>query len=61
MLQNPDTFLYNTAPITSLTDPNWNIRQVYTVTKVTDAGATTLGSNLACRGQGPVERLDARR
>ena len=47
-LQNPDTFLYNTAPITSLTDPNWNIRQVYTVTKVTDAGTTTLGSNLAC-------------
>jgi len=47
-LQNPDTFLYNTAPITSLDDPNWNIRQVYTVTKVTDAGATTLGINLAC-------------
>jgi len=47
-LQNPDTFLYNTAPITSLTDPNWNIRQVYTVTKVTDAGATILGSNLTC-------------
>ncbi len=47
-LHNPDTFLYNTGPITSLDDPNWNIRQVYTVTKVTDAGATTLGSNLAC-------------
>jgi len=47
-LQNPDTFLYNTAPITSLTDPNWNIRQVYTVTKVTDAGAAILGSNLTC-------------
>jgi len=47
-LQNPDTFLYNTGPITSLDDPNWNIRQVYTVTKVTDAGTTTLGSNLTC-------------
>jgi len=47
-LQNPDTFLYNTGPITSLNDPNWNIRQVYTVTKVTAAGTTTLGSNLAC-------------
>ena len=29
--QNPDTFLYNTGPITSLTDPNWNKRQLYSV------------------------------
>jgi len=47
-LHNPDTFLYNTGPITSLDDPNWNIRQFYTVTKVTDAGTATLGSNLTC-------------
>lgn len=33
-VQNPNTFLYNTGPITSLTDPNFNIRQTYTVTKV---------------------------
>src|SRR5947209_5480105 len=25
-LQNPNTFLYNTGPISSLTDPNWNRR-----------------------------------
>jgi hypothetical protein len=31
---NPNTFLYNTGPITSLTDPDWNIRQYYTVTEV---------------------------
>lgn len=31
---NPNTFLYNTGPITSLTDPHFNVRQTYTVTKV---------------------------
>ena len=31
-LQNEDTFLYNTGPIGSLTDPNWNKRQLYSVT-----------------------------
>ena len=32
--RNPDTFLYNTGPIASLDDPNWNRRQTYTVTRV---------------------------
>ncbi len=31
--QNPDTFLYNTGPITSLNDPDWNQRQYITVTE----------------------------
>ena len=30
----PNTFLYNTGPIGSLTDPNWSQRQSYTVTRV---------------------------
>ena len=30
-VRNPDTFLYNTGPIQSLTDPNWNRRQFYTL------------------------------
>ena len=34
-VQNPDTFLYNTGPITSLTDSDYNRRQYYTLTKVT--------------------------
>jgi len=34
LTQNPATFLYNTGPIGSLTDPNWNMRQLYSVTKV---------------------------
>lgn len=33
-IQNHDTFLYNTGPITSLDDPDFNIRQSYTVAKV---------------------------
>ncbi len=33
-LQNPNTFLYNTGPITSLTDSDFNLRQTYTVTRV---------------------------
>jgi hypothetical protein len=53
---NPNTFLYNTGPINTLTDPDWSIRQSYTVTRVTgkDAGkgsyrrssAKVLGRNL---------------
>ena len=33
-LRNPNTFLYNTGPISSLSDPNWNKRQFYTVTRM---------------------------
>src|SRR5881409_847645 len=47
---NPDTFLYNTGPIGSLTDPSWNVRQLYSVTKVVGprrtGSSTVLGSDL---------------
>src|SRR5438067_7641135 len=33
-LRNPDTFLYNTGPVTALDSPNWNSRQFYSVTRV---------------------------
>ena len=58
--QNPDTFLYNTGPIGSLTDPNWNKRQHYSVSVIhsrsngweqdhsQDGRGRVLGSNLAC-------------
>jgi hypothetical protein len=36
--QNEDTFLYNTGPITSLTDPNWNKRQLYDVSVIRGHG-----------------------
>src|SRR5205814_2439809 len=31
---NANTFLYNTGPILSLTDKNWNRRQLFTVVRV---------------------------
>ncbi|MGI8761393.1 MAG: DUF4331 domain-containing protein [Jatrophihabitantaceae bacterium] len=47
-LRDPNTFLYNTGPITSLDSPNWNRRQFATVKKVAGGTTTTLGTNLAC-------------
>jgi hypothetical protein len=44
---NPDTFLYNTAPITSLSSPAWNRKQFYSVTRVDRWGVHHLGSGLA--------------
>jgi hypothetical protein len=46
-VENPDTFLYNTGPIESLDDPNFNVRQTYSVTRVDRHGRRMLGSNLA--------------
>jgi hypothetical protein len=54
--QNPDTFLYNTGQITSLTDPNWNKRQLYSVSVVRSSGRDSddpregkvIAKNLAC-------------
>ena len=31
---DPNTFLYNTGPITSLTSSSWNVRQFYSVTRI---------------------------
>jgi len=46
-IQNGDTFLYNTFPITTVNSPNFNYRQYYTVTVLLDANTTgtTLISN----------------
>src|SRR5262245_31713147 len=40
-LRNPNTFLYNTGPVKALDDPNRNMFQTYTVTKI-EGGRTTL-------------------
>jgi hypothetical protein len=46
---NPNTFLYNTGPIRSLTDPSWNRRQTYSVTKVNSSGASqVIASDVPC-------------
>jgi hypothetical protein len=46
---NPNTFLYNTGPISSLADSDWNRRQVYTVTETAADGSVTVlvGNQLA--------------
>lgn len=44
--QNPDTFLYNTGPVKSVDDPNWNLQQTYTLTKIEDGNATVIGENI---------------
>ena len=45
---DPDTFLYNTAPITSLSSSAWNRKQFYSVTRHDRWGTHKLGENLAC-------------
>ncbi len=47
-IANPNTFLYNTGPITSLTSPSWNRRQTYSITRVDQHGSHVLGTNIPC-------------
>jgi len=44
----PDTFLYNTGPITSLSSSAWNRKQTYALTKVAGPSTTVLGKDLQC-------------
>ncbi len=47
--RNPNTFLYNTGPITAINSPTWNRPQFYSVTRIDENGkATVLGKDLAC-------------
>src|SRR5438128_5707788 len=47
-IRNPNTFLYNTGPLTSIDDPDWNRPQSYSVTRVTRNGTThVLATDLA--------------
>jgi hypothetical protein len=43
---NPNTFLYNTGPIDSLTDPDWNYRQSYTITRIAGGSETVVMENV---------------
>ena len=42
----PNSFLYNLGPIASLTDPNWNVKQFYSVTKVLGPRRSGVGTLL---------------
>jgi hypothetical protein len=46
-IQNRNTFLYNTGPITSLNDPDFNIRQSYSIAKVENGHRHMVASGLA--------------
>jgi hypothetical protein len=55
-IQNPKTFLYNTGPIESVTDPDFNVRQLYSVEEVRNgevkplvSGASTPPVNIGPR------------
>jgi len=50
VISNPNTFLYNTGPITSLTSANWNRRQRYSVTK------SSTGRRPCSRAASPARR-----
>src|SRR3954451_8698507 len=45
-IQNRNTFLYNTGPIASLDDPNFNRRQTDSVTRIDRRGRHGLGNDL---------------
>ena len=47
-VRDPDTFLYNTGPITSLRSSNWNRVQTYDVGVVKGGSFSNLGSGLFC-------------
>ncbi|TDO35786.1 uncharacterized protein DUF4331 [Kribbella sp. VKM Ac-2527] len=46
-IRNKKTFLYNTGPINSLDDPDWNRPQYYSVTRVETGRSRVLARNLA--------------
>jgi hypothetical protein len=45
-IANGNTFLYNTGPVTSPTDPDLNVKQTYTVTRIARGSSTVLGEDL---------------
>ena len=47
-IKNPNTFLYNTGPISTIDSASWNRPQFYSVTRVTGGDSTVLGEGLAC-------------
>jgi len=59
-INNPNTFLYNTGPIRSLTDPNWNMRQTYSITKVRGRRRTGHSTELASGLASPPARIGPR-
>jgi hypothetical protein len=51
-IRNPSTFLYNTGPVTTLDDPDLNVRQFYRLTRID--GARRSGTVTELSGRLPV-------
>ena len=47
-VRNPETFLYNTGPISALNSPTWNRRQFYSITKWEAGKTTIIAKDLPC-------------
>ena len=47
-VRDTTSFLYNTGPISSLSDKNWNRPQTYSVFKTAKGKTTRIGQNLPC-------------
>jgi uncharacterized protein DUF4331 len=47
-IKNPNTFLYNTGPISAIDSASWNRPQHFSVTRVANGAETALGNHLAC-------------
>ncbi len=45
-IRNKNSYLYNSGPITSLDDPDWNMPQTYTVTRVQKGKDKTIGKDV---------------
>jgi hypothetical protein len=45
-IQNPATFLYNTGRINSVDDPDFNVRQTYSVERIDHGASSTLATDL---------------
>jgi hypothetical protein len=48
-VSNPNTFLYNTGPVSFVNDPDLNVKQTYTITRITRSGAAELASSQVLR------------
>ena len=48
VIENTNTFLYNTGQILTIDSPNWNRKQFYSVTLIKNGTRTVLAKNLAC-------------
>ena len=47
-IKNPNTFLYNTGPISTIDSASWNRPQFYSVSRALNGAETVLGEHLAC-------------